>query len=83
MIKCIENIKIEIKQKSIKKNNKEEIQYIEKVINWYKKLPSKYKKRTENGVYYAYPDQLHILVSKRLNKAYETIINLLTILDLI
>ena len=83
MVKCIENIKIEVKQKAIKKRNEKDIEYIEKAIQWYRMLPSKYKKRTQEGIIYNYPENLHIQINQNLNRAYEKIINILTILDLI
>jgi len=83
MIKCIENIKIEISSKAKKKGCETTLNYIEKCIEWYHGLPSKYKKKTENGIIYNYPDNLYSKVNIELNKSYEKIIKILEILDLI
>ena len=83
MVKCLENLKSELKNKAINKGNKEYILRIEKIILWYKCLPQKYTVRKEEGYVIHYPDNLHIKISQNLNIAYELLIRIMTILDLL
>jgi len=83
MVKCLENLKSELKNKAINKGNVNFIIRIENIIDWYKRLPQKYTVRKEDGYFTHYPDDLHIKISKNLNIAYELLIKIMTILDLL
>jgi len=83
MVKCIENLKSELKDKAINKGNTDLIKRIEDIVEWYKRLPQKYTKLTENGYATLFPNDLHIRISKNLNIAYELIIKIMIILDLL
>lgn len=83
MVRCLENLVIELKTKAENKNNKEDILKIKKIIKWYKNLPLKYSIKTEEGNMVKYPYNIHIKISSYLNLAYEKIINIMIILDLL
>ena len=83
MIRCIENIKGEIKQKAIAKNRKDDILRITKIIKWYKDLPITYSKKTPTGTQIRYPPRIHSQIAHNLQVAYEILIELLSILGLI
>ena len=83
MVKCLENIKTEIKAKSIAHGNGAKIKKVERVINWYKTLPFKYKKKTSEGYKIKYPADLAIKINKYLNASYEILIGQLNLLGLL
>lgn len=83
MVKCLENIKTEIKSKAIAKGNKNKIKRVERIIIAYKRLPFKFRTRTEEGIEVCYPDDIVIRISYHLNEAYEILIDQLNLLGLI
>ena len=83
MVKCLENIKSEIKAKARAIGNIDKIDKVEAIINWYKTLPLKYSKRTEEGYKVCYPMNISITINTQLNEAYEILIEQLVKLNLI
>lgn len=83
MCSCIENIKGEIKGKAIQKNKSTEIAYIEKIINWYRDIPSKYRVKTPNGYEVRLPSNINEVSLRNLHNAYEKLIIILETLELL
>jgi len=83
MAKAIENIKSEIRYKSISKGKKNQLKKISEIITWYQNLPQKYTKKTPSGSKVVFPEGIEIQINHNLQVAYEQIIELLGILDLI
>jgi len=81
MVRVLQNIKTEIKNKVISKGNGKQIDRINNIINWYFELPLRYSVRTEEGNIINYPINIEIKINKNLNIAYEIIIELLSMLS--
>ena len=79
----IENIKSEIKTKAISLRMSEDIEYIEKRINWINTLKSRYTRRTKNGIKVRLPKNWKTISNKHLDNSYERIMKILTRLDLL
>jgi len=83
MIKCLENLKCEIKNKCIKKGNTDVIIRLEKIISWYYQIPEKYTRLTEKGKTIKLPVNIERTIRKNLLIGYQLIVGQLEILDLI
>lgn len=83
MLKVLENIKSEIKHKAIAKNRKKDILRVTKIIKWCKTLEFRYNKITPTGPQLILPADIELRISKNLQVAYEILIELLGILNLI
>ena len=83
MCDSLENIKSDIKIKSIKIGNSKVINRIEKIINWYRTLETKYSKKTENGIQVIYPRDIEYKINHNLTVAYELLIEQLELLELL
>jgi hypothetical protein len=84
MVSCIENIKSEIAYKC--KNNEasnEDLAYIEKVLEWYRNLFIRFKKKTPNGVALMFPSNYRDITTRNLQKAYERLMHILERLELL
>ena len=83
MMKCLENIKTEIKVKAVAKGNKKKIEKDERALKTIKILPLKYRKKTPEGYNIVYPQGTNIRISNALNLCYEILIEQLSLLDLL
>ena len=83
MIRALENIKAEITSKAIAKGNIKKIERIQKIFNWYHKLPMQHTRMTENGPVTQYPPNIEIQINRNLRVAYELLIDQLNNLGLI
>lgn len=83
MIRCLENIKTELKPKVKDPENNKKIQLVEKIINWYKTLPLRYVTKTQRGPEIRYPPDIDIKKSRYINYAYEILVQQLVKADLI
>jgi len=82
MCKALQNIKSEIKFKALSMSFDEEIKKIEETINWFKKLPIEYIKKTQEGLRFVPPIDLQMQANDRLVLSYEMIINIMQRLGL-
>jgi hypothetical protein len=83
MADAIENIKSEIKHKAIMKGLKKEIQQVEKILLQYRTLELKYVRRTPQGNQVVYPPNIEHKVNIGLTSAYEILMKVLAVLQLI
>jgi hypothetical protein len=83
MVKALENIKSEVKQKALSKGKTQQVKRIEDILNWYYQLPLKYMKTTPTGKTIQYPADIEQRIAKNLQIAYELIIEILGVLGLI
>lgn len=82
-VTALDNIKIEIKNKVVSRGNRDKIKKINHVLNWYRILPFKYTKQTEQGSQVIYPFDIELKIIKNLNGAYGIITEQLSNLGLI
>ena len=85
MCSCIENIKGEIKGKAMQKavQNKDDIEFIEKVIDWYRSIKQRYTKKSPHGHIVKLPININDVAMRNLHLAYERLVNILENLELI
>ena len=83
MVKALENIKSEVKQKALAKGKTQQITRIEKILSWYYQLPLQYTRATPTGKAIQYPADIEQRIAKNLQIAYELTIEILGVLGLI
>lgn len=83
MAKSIQNIKSEIKSKAKQKKLEHKIKEIEDILDQYNTLEQRYTKKTPSGTVFKPPKNIDNETNKQLNLAYELIIEILNLLDLI
>lgn len=83
MCDALENLKSDLKSKVIKSGNKKTILRIEKIIQWYRTLESKYTKNTEDGPQVVFPSDIYWKINKNLTIGYELMIEEMDNLDLL
>lgn len=79
----LENIKSEIRGEILKRNRKETLIIIERIIKWYRDLESKYTFNTPNGKEVVFPTNMHNRVNQNLTACYEKLVQELKILKLL
>jgi len=83
MCDSLENIKSDIKSKTVNYGNSNIIDRVEKIILWYRTIEERYTKNTQEGSKIVIPHTLHHKVSKNLTIAYELLLEQQDILDLL
>lgn len=83
MCDAIENIKSEIKEKCKKKGHEKSIARVEKITKWYRTKEARYIKKTPDGSVLQYPAYLNVQVNNVLTRAYEILIQMLELLELL
>jgi len=83
MCDSLENIKAEIKHKAALKNEMDAVLKIEKILDWYRTIETRFIKNTPDGKVINYPPNIHYVINKRLTYCYEEVIRLLGVLDLL
>ena len=82
-VTSLDNIKIEIKNKVMARGNSDKIKRINHVLTWYRLLPFKYTRPTEQGNQLVYPPDIELKIIKNLNGVYGIITEQLSNLGLI
>jgi len=77
MAKCIQNIKSEITVQAKQKKQDQKIQRINKILNWYFDLPTKFYTKTPDGIQQKIPYNIELVINKNLTIAYQLIIEIL------
>jgi len=80
---CIDNIKVEIKNRAINNHMKDRIKLIESCINWFRTIKFRYRKNTPNGIQLQLPERIENQLIYVLNGGYEEIIIILNNLKII
>lgn len=83
MCDSIENIKSEIKKRVYDKHHTDKLLKIEKIVNWYRNIESKYMRNTPSGKQLIFPNNIVYIVNRKLTIAYEVLIGELDMLDLL
>lgn len=83
MCDALENLKSDLKSKTIKKGNKNIIERVEKIIRWYRTKEERYVRNTPEGRQIVYPARLHLKIDKNLTIAYELLIEQMDLLELL
>jgi len=83
MCDALENIKSEIRVKILQKNNSKALIKIEKIIDWYRTIETRYIKNTPQGKSVVFPPNIHYKANRNLTKCYELLIDQLNILKLL
>ena len=83
MADSLENLKSDIKQKALNGGFDQDIERIEKILKQYRTLEAKHTKPSENGNVVVYPPGMSYKVNLGLTQAYESIMKILTGLDLL
>ena len=83
MCDAVENLKSDLKSKMLKQGNRETVQLIEKIIDWYRTLEQRYSKNTPEGIMVVFPSNIDQKINKNLTIAYEKLIGQMEILDLL
>lgn len=83
MCDAVENLKSDLKGKILKNGNRRQLERIENIIKWYRKLELTYTKRTEEGETVIFPRDIDQRINNNLTIAYEILVDQMELLDLL